>query len=130
MEKLTLEQILDRLREIKFPKFDLIAAIGKGGIIPASLIQNILDVDMKILWLNFRDKDNKIIYEKPKLVKKKDFSVENKKILIVDDVSRTGKTLEEAKRFLKGNQIKTFVVNGKADYNIVNKKECVLMPWK
>ena len=55
--------------------------------------------------------------------------LKDKKILLVDTVSRTGKTLKKAKQLLKGNKIKTFVINGKADYQIINKKECVLMPW-
>jgi len=49
--------------------------------------------------------------------------------LLVDDFSRTGKTFEEAKKILKGSKIKTFVVNGKADYGLHNYPCCVKFPW-
>ena len=55
--------------------------------------------------------------------------IKNKKILIVDDISRTGATLKKAKEILKGNKLKTFVINGKADYSLYNLKGCVKWPW-
>ncbi|MFH1641425.1 MAG: phosphoribosyltransferase [Nanoarchaeota archaeon] len=127
MKKLNFNHLLRELKSIKFAKFDLIVAIGKGGIIPASLIRNILDIDMEILWLNLRDANHNIKYLKPKLTKK--FTkIKNKKILLVDDVSRTGNTFQAAKKILKENKIKTFVINGKADYNVM-EGDCVKFPW-
>jgi len=46
-----------------------------------------------------------------------------------DTVARTGKTLEKAKEILGGNEIKTFVINGKADYSLFDYKECIEWPW-
>ena len=146
MEKLTFNYILRKIKKLKFPKLDLIVAIGKDGIIPASLLQHFLNIPITVIWINYRDENNKPIRKEPKLMKSFK-EIKNKKILLVDSVSRTGKTLEKAKTLLKlsnesekglgnsknlqsGNKIKTFVINGKADYNIINKKECVLMPWK
>jgi len=128
MRKISFEELVYKLRKVKFGKFDLIFAIGKGGITLGGLIQHILDIPMEIIWLNFRDEDHKVIHKKPILIK--EFKeIKNKKILLVDDVSRTGSTLRKAKSLLKGNEIKTFVFNGKADYNIINSKECVKLPW-
>jgi len=129
MKQISFKQIISKIKKIKFEKFDVIVAIGQGGIIPASLVADKLKLDMKILWLNFRDENNKIKYKSPKLTKKFN-KITNKKILLVDDVNRTGKTLEKAKQILKRNKIKTFVINGKADYNIINSKECVRFPWR
>jgi len=120
MKALTLEEIKDRIGEIEFEEFDKIVAIGKGGIVPSLLLQ--------VMWLSFRDKDNKVVYEKPKLIKRFN-GIKNERILLVDDVSRSGKTLEEARKILNGNKIKTLVVNGKADYSLFNFKECVKFPW-
>ncbi len=132
MKKISLDVFLKELKKIKFDNFDLIVGIGRGGLIPASIISYLLKKDMKIMNIKFRDDKNKIIYKNP-IIKNKniinEFKIKNKKILIVDDVSRTGKTLEAAKRFLKGNRVKTFVINGKADYSIFNTKECLIMPW-
>ena len=123
-------------------------AIGKGGIIPSVFLHQKLKIPIETIWINFRDKTNKPIRKEPVLIKtnklkillnsknskglekSKIFQSKNKKILLVDDVSRTGKTLEKAKNILKGNKIKTFVVNGKADYSLFNKEECIEFPWR
>lgn len=129
MKKITFEQIIEKINNTNFEKFDLVVAIGKGGIIPGALIANRLNLDLKILWLNFRNEKNNPKYGKPKLVREFDFNLKNKKILLVDDVSRTGKTLDTAKGLLKGNKIKTFVVNGKADCSLYNLNDCIEWPW-
>ncbi len=129
MQKLTFSKFFSLLNKVKFEKLDLIVAIGKGGIIPAVFIHQKLKIPIETIWINFRDETNKPIRKEPILIKKLK-KIKNKKILLVDDVSRTGKTLEKAKKILKGNKIKTFVVNGKADYYILNKEECVEFPWK
>lgn len=128
MKKLEFNYLIKKLKRIRFSKFDLIVAIGKDGIMPASLLQYLLNTPVEIIWLNYRDKNNKPIRKEPKLMKpfKK---IKNKKILLVDTISRTGKTLEKAKQLLKGNKIKSFVINGKADYSVIDSKACVLMPW-
>ncbi|MFH2027921.1 MAG: phosphoribosyltransferase [Nanoarchaeota archaeon] len=129
MKRITFEEFYSRLKKINFDRFDLIVAIGSGGIIPAGLIQHILKIPLDILWINYRDENNKIHHDQPKLLK--EFKeIKNKNILLVDDVSRTGSTLKKAKEIIKKNKIKTFVFNGNADYNIINQEECVLLPWK
>ncbi len=130
MKTLNLNNITKKIKIQKFPKFDFIVAIASGGLIPASLIASHLNLDLKILWLKFKDDKNKELYKKPKLLKKINFNFKNKKILLVDDFSKTGKTFNEAKNILKGSKIKTFAVNGKADYSLYNYKCCVKFPWK
>ncbi len=129
MKLLEFEDIVKRINKTKFPKLDFIVAIGRGGLIPASLIAKHLNKDLKVLWLKFKDDKNKEIYKKPKLLKKIDFIYKNKNILLVDDFSKTGKTFREAKNILKGAKIKTFVINGKADYNLYRYPCCVEFPW-
>lgn len=130
MKQISFKKIIEKIKKISFEKFDAVVAIGKGGIIPASLAADKLKVDMFVLWLNFRDEYNRPKYKSPRLTKKFNIKLKNKKILLVDDVNRTGKTLEKAKKILKGNKIKTFVINGDADYSIINSKECVRFPWR
>lgn len=128
--KISFNEIIKKIEKIDLPDCDLIIGIGRGGTIPASILSHILNKDLRILWINFRDGKNKIMYKTPKLVKKFNTKIKNKKILLVDDVSKTGKTLEYAKRILnKENKIKTFVINGKADYSLFNYKECIEWPW-
>lgn len=124
-------ELHSKLISINFDKFDLIVAIGNGGIVPGALIQNFLKIPMEILWINFRDENNNPIRKEPIVTKintnlKK---LEGKKILIVDDVTRTGATLKKAKDILKNNKLKTFVINGQADYCLTNQVECLKLPW-
>lgn len=131
MKKITFDELCSSLRKIKFGEFDLIVAIGRGGITLGGLIQHILDIPMEILWLNFRDEENKMKYNLPVVIKENEAlgKIRDKRILIVDDVCRTGKTIRMAKEILSGNSVKTFVFNGKADYNILDSSECVRLPW-
>ncbi len=128
MEKFTLKEIIKKIKTIKFPKFDLIVAIGKDGIVPAKILSKFLKIPIKTLYLNYRDKNNKPIRKEP-ILKKPFKKITNKKILLVDTISKTGKTLSKAKEILIGNKTTTFVINGKADYSLFNFKKCIEWPW-
>ncbi len=127
MKKLTLKQIKNKIKKTKFEKFDLIIAIGRGGVEPGRLVSAHLKIPLKIINIRYRGKDNNPLYKKP-IIKNK-LRINNKKILVVDDVSRTGATLKKAKQILKNNKAKTFVINGKADYSLYSFKECIKWPW-
>ena len=127
MNSITWDEFFEKLNNVKFGKFDLVVAIGKGGIIPAGFIQKKLGIPMKIIYINYRDEDKKPVYDEPKVIEGAE--IRGKKILLVDDVSRSGKTINTAKQILEGNSVKTFVINGKADYSLFNEKECIGMPW-
>ncbi len=127
MKKLTKKQILNKIKRINFPDFDLIVAINRGGLNPAKLLSKYLKLKVNTIHINYRDENHIPKYKAPKLIKT--LKIKNKKILLVDDVSRTGKTLRTAKKLLKENKVKTFVINGKADYSLYNSKECFKFPW-
>ncbi|MBT3755344.1 MAG: phosphoribosyltransferase [Candidatus Cloacimonetes bacterium] len=129
MNSVIWDKYIHLLNEIQFEDFDFIVAIGNGGIIPAAFIQKKLNIPMKIIKINYRDPSHKPKYDDAVLLEEKDFPIKNKKILLVDDVSRTGKTLKKAKEYLNGNTIKTFTINGEGDYSFYNQEECLLMPW-
>ncbi len=129
MESVIWDKYIHLLNEIQFEDFDLIVAIGSGGIIPAAFIQRKLNIPMRIININYRDPSHKPKYDDAILLEEKEFPMKNKKILLVDDVSRTGKTLKKAKEYLKHNIIKTFTINGEGDYSFYNQEECLLMPW-
>ncbi len=125
-------EIIRKLKKIRLPKFDIIVAIGRDGIEPAHILKRFLGIPVYTIYLNYRDKNNKPIHKEPIL--KKPISnrlkkIKNKNILIVDAISKTGKTLKKAKRLLKGNKTKTFVINGNADYSLFRYKKCIKWPW-
>ena len=129
MKAIGFNKIINKIRKIKFDKFDIVIGIAEGGIVPAVIISNTLNLKFDILWLKYRDEKNIIRYKEPRLLKKIT-KYKNKKILLVDDVIRSNATIRKAKKLLKGNKIKTFVINGKADYYLYNTKKCIRLPWK
>jgi len=130
MTEKTWQEFFARLDEIEFEKFDLIVAIARGGVIPAGFLQQKLNIPMQIIQIEYRDDGHNPKHNDAKLLEEKDFTLKNKNILLVDDVSRTGKTLNAAKKYLAGNNIKTCLVNGNGDYSFFNYDYCIKMPWK
>ncbi|MGB4340694.1 MAG: phosphoribosyltransferase [Dysgonamonadaceae bacterium] len=124
------EEILQRFREIEFNEtFDMIVAIANGGIIPAAILNQRLNIDIQLLKINLRDPDQKPKYDRPKLVSPIDFEYKGKKILLVEDRIKTGATVQFAIDLLHdAGQIKTFAVNGKADYSLYDEP-CFRFPW-
>lgn len=124
------EDIMQRFSEIEFLEtFDIIVAIANGGIIPAAIINQRLNTEIQLLKINLRDPNQKPKYNSPKLVSPIDFEYKDKSILLVEDRIKTGATVQFAVDLLHGaKQIKTFAVNGKADYSLYDES-CFKFPW-
>lgn len=132
MVPLSFTEISSRLRAIQLPETDLVIGIGTGGIVPASLVAFHLNCDLHIITLNYRDESNTPRYENPVIVDMPEMpALQGKRILLVDDVSVSGKTLNEALKHFDGLKIKTLTMKGKADYVLFPEiKDCVKWPWK
>ncbi len=124
------EEVMQRFREITFHEtFDMIVAIANGGIIPAAIINQRLNIEIQLLKINLRDPDQQPKYDSPKLISPIDFDYKDKSILLVEDRIKTGATVQYAIDLLHGaRQIKTFAVNGKADYSLYDES-CFRFPW-
>lgn len=121
---------MQRFREITFQEqFDLIVAIANGGIIPAAILNQRLNLRMELLRINLRDPSQKPKFERPQLVSPIDFDIKGKTILLVEDRIKTGATVRFAIDLLyDAREIKTFAVNGKADYSLYDE-DCFKFPW-
>jgi uncharacterized protein len=132
MNDKSFEEVKKRLEEITFKEsFDLIVAVANGGILPAALLNQRLGLDIQLLKLNLRDAMQQQRYEKPVLLEKISFDIQGKNILLVEDRVKTGTTLNFAKELLLkegAKTIKTFAVNGKADYCLYDEA-CFRFPW-
>ena len=81
--------------------------------------------------LNYRDEKNNPRHESPVVIQKPTSDLSNKRILLVDDVSVSGKTMEAALKQLGDLNIKTLAMKGKADFVLFPEvKDCVKWPWK
>lgn len=130
MNTKSFEEVTGRIREIEFrEEFDMIVAIANGGIIPAALLNQRLNVELQLLKLNLRDVNQKPLYDKPRLLEEIRFDVAGRTILLVEDRVKTGTTLNYARQLLEGAKlVKTFAVNGKADYCLYDEP-CFRFPW-
>ena len=123
------EEVLQRFKDIEFNEtFDIIVAIANGGIIPAAIINQRLNTGLELLKINLRDPHQIPKYDSPKLVAPIEFDFKSKTILLVEDRIKTGATVKYALELLnEAKQIKTFAVNGKADYSLYDE-ECFRFP--
>ncbi len=132
MSDKSFEAVKKRLEEVTFEEsFDLIVAVANGGIVPAALLNQRLGLDLQLLKLNLRDSNQRQLYDKPLLLEQITFNVKGKTILLVEDRVKTGNTLNFAKNLLLeagAKTIKTFAVNGKADYCLYDEL-CFRFPW-
>ncbi len=121
---------MKKFREIEFREtFDMIVAIANGGVIPAAIINQRLNVEIQLLKINLRDPSQKPKYDSPVLVSPINFEYKNKTVLLVEDRIKTGATVDFAINLLHGaRQIKTFAVNGRADYSLYDES-CFRFPW-
>ena len=132
MTTLTFADISERLRQISLPPIDLVIGIGRGGIVPAAMVAHQLGCDMQVVQINYRDDQNTPRYELPRVLSSLTLPHANPlRLLIVDDVSVSGKTLSVVKALFSTHSITTLVCKGKADYVLYPEiRECVHWPWK
>ena len=129
MRDLSFKEISKRIGDLNLPYFDLVIGIADGGTVPASLVAYQLGIELNLIKINYRDVQNNPIYDEPVILSQK--NITDKKVLLVDDVSVSGKTLEAAIKILQGNSITTLTLKGKADYVLFPEiSECVNWPWK
>lgn len=120
-----------RLKRCALPEVDRVVGIGSGGVVPAALLAYKLERPLTILSINYRDRDNQPRYETPKLLTPIRLPTEDKKLLLVDDVSVSGKTLAVAKEQLMGYEITTLVMKGQGDIVLFPEiAACVQWPWQ
>lgn len=126
-----LADIQRRIRDLELrEEFDLIVAVARGGVIPAILLQARLGVELEWLWLHFRADDQTPVHDEPELLRPLTFDPAGRAILVVDDRSTSGATLDKARSALASARlVRTLVVNGNADYSLF-REECFYFPWR
>lgn len=123
--------ISSKLEAYGFPAIDAVVGIREGGVVPACLVAHQLQVPVFFIAINFRAADNRPRFESPQLLEEPAaLPPEGSTVLLVDDVSVTGKTFERARACLAHCEIITFALKGKADHTILEIDGCVNWPWK
>ncbi len=148
---LELPDIARKLKRLSLPDVDAVIGIAAGGVAFATMVAFWLEKPLHIVYLNYRDEKNRPRHAEPKLLKpfKVNFTTLNEglkplakseptakptvtaHLLLVDDVSVTGATLETAKTLLPDVQLTTLVIKGKADVVLYpDVRTCILLPWR
>ena len=114
---------------------DAIIAIERGGLVLGALIASRLNIDFLTIKASFYDdsKPAKQKYDEPKISGNIFPSLNGKKILIVDDVCKSGATLTKVKtqvQTMGAVEIRTFVYAGKADFICRPFEKCLIFPWE
>ena len=131
MVPLSFKEISLRLKQLELPEIDVVIGIGSGGIPPATFVAFHLNAELLVMTLNYRDEKNNPRFDEPKVLFQPEWNLQGKKILLVDDVSVSGKTMETARNQLKEFDVKTLAMKGKADFVLFPEiKDCVKWPWK
>jgi hypoxanthine phosphoribosyltransferase len=154
--KLELPDIARRLKNAVLPNVDAVVGVATGGVAFASMVAFWLEKPLHIIHLNYRDENNKPRHQQPTLLKpfasnsiifnkglpfdvaqgeplanSKLTDTSANHILLVDDVSVTGATLETARKLLPDYTVTTFVLKGKADLVLYPEvRSCILLPWR
>ena len=132
MNSKSFEEVKKQFERISFEEeFDIIVAVANGGIIPAAMLNQRLDLEIQLLKLHLRDASQKQLFDQPQLLEDIRFDPKGKTILLVEDRVKTGTTLNFARQLLMdagAGMVKTFAVNGKADYCLYDES-CFVFPW-
>ncbi|MCB8945094.1 MAG: phosphoribosyltransferase [Ardenticatenaceae bacterium] len=128
---LSFEEISQRLWQLSLPEIDWVVGVATGGIVPAALVAHQLRKPLALLHINFRAQDNSPRYEQPQLLAALPELGPGQRILLVDDVSVSGKTLDLAKAQLGEYAVTTLVMKGHGDFVLFPEvAACVNWPWK
>ena len=127
------QEIKQRLDAVSLPEVDLVVGIHSGGKVVAALVAWKLGCPLTMIHINYRDETNTPRYETPRLLADPFVPQDSKRILLVDDVAVSGKTLALAKTQLPADEVTTLVLKGKAgSADIVvftDIPTCVNWPW-
>ena len=134
------DMLLDQTQKIHCDDYkpDIIIGIARGGIVPARILSDLLQIpDFDTIQIEYYSGINKTKKE-PILKQCLHTVITNKKILLVDDVSDCGRSLQLAKNYLQNQgskQIKIAALYAKPgtitipDYYEKQTSQWIVFPW-
>ena len=136
-------QIISRMEKEIHASFNLnvIVGVGKSGIIPAAILAKrlgIIEVYSIVVSLYNEEKPPQRLYQGPQIMFSNLGSLEDKKVLVVDDFVHTGATLKKVLQKVSNvgaEEVRSAVVGLRLnasyspDYCGMTFKGCIWFPW-
>jgi len=122
-------------------KPDTIIGVGKSGVIPASIVTKLLNVnEFHLVTVRFYNegKPPKPVSDKPKIIHHTIKTLKGKNVLVVDDFARSGNTLRLVTDFAEkmgAKKVESAVLALREDAEIqpdyygIRFEGCVIFPW-
>lgn len=125
------EQVADR-------EYDMYIALSRGGLVPASILANLNNIgqvqSIGVKSYDSRNQGELYIYQHP-------IRFEGKRILVIDDLSDNGRTLNHIHRYLLNNgagHVTSACIFAKREtnhipmfvYKYIPKDQWVVFPWE
>lgn len=113
------QDIQTLLRQHDLSHIDFVVGISRGGLFPAMVVSTSLVKPLVVAYIN---KQDEVFFDRREWIA-------GKRILVVDDIVRTGKTLKKIKGLLGAcESLVPYKLGGEADYGI-EVTEDVTFPW-
>lgn len=130
------EELAEKTKDFK-P--DIIIGISRGGLVPARILSDILAVKkVGVIGMKLYKKVGER-YDAPEVTQELTMDIRGKKILLVDDVSDSGKSLAAIKEYVKSkgaSEVKVATLHYKPhsvfrpDYYIGTTEAWIVYPWE
>ncbi len=134
--RVSFDEVIRLISDLRLKEFrpDCVVAVGRGGLVPASLVASRLSLPLVQVGARLYNDEMpaKRVNISPE-IDLRGFDFGGKCVLVVDDVSNSGETLASAKRQLSeagAKEVRSFVLFGKSDCSDRPFEKCVLFPWQ
>jgi uncharacterized protein len=120
-------------------KFDLIVGVSRGGLVATRLMSDLLSIETVQIVRSEYYSDVGKTRQRPRITQKIQVPIAGKKVLLVDDVSDTGESLIEIKKYLAAKQPKRLVLSTlyikpwtkiMPDYYAASTDAWIVFPWE
>jgi uncharacterized protein len=128
-----------RLRKSHHWPFDMIVGVSRGGLVPTRILSDLLDIHDVLITKCEYYSDVAETAKTPKITQKIQGSLRGKNVLLVDDVSDTGKSLIAINKYLRSKRPKTLTVatlylkpwtKVVPDFYVKKTNAWIIFPWE
>lgn len=130
------EELSEKIKDFK-P--EIIVALSRGGLVPGRIMSDLLGVDdVGVLGIKFYKAMEKAT-DFPKITQELTMDLQGKRILIIDDIADTGRSLMVAKDYLRrkgAGEIRVATLHYKPnsmfkpDYYVATTNAWIVYPWE